>query len=837
MNTRIGTRAGEVFRHLRFMTGAEGGSGGSGTARGAPGRWHRVACAVAILALLGSTPAFSGVTQDIPTAARVRGTILTAGDADEYRIELTAQARITVRLRVTAGTGVDVGLELIDPAGAPVNLRRAATFADRLRRVNVIRLRVGETGTYRLRVRATVPCAYQFTLGTTARERFRRTVRLAAGQEVTVPVSAPAHSRVRLMAEAAGGRGQPRIVRFGPFDLLDAGTRKRYRHAAQIGDTGDTAQDFGLLVRNLSQRRTRVIIQAIVKAPRVPRAEVDTSDRTEIVSLVPGDGTVALQWLPTHDATSYTVYWAEGPGLPGTAIPGIAGTQYTHTGLTNGRAYYYSVSATCAAHGERERSTERMVALAPSPPALVAVTPGDGVVTIAWSESEGALSYTLYKGTAAGVTKLTGEAIPGVSSPYDDTAVVNYAYYYYVVTATGAGGESGESQQVAARPQPPPDAPLNVTATVTEETPNSVTITWDPPAAGADSYTIYWGTAPGVTVGTNPIADVTSPYVHSGLAGQTTYYYIVTSTLLAMESVPSAEVSATPHGPPSGGHDTAYGNNLSFPVVFADGYGITGAALAGTTPPYLDTATGLRPTASDVVAPFPNFDAADAVLLNGTTYFPQQTASTWQADWLDGSGAEQEVIVDWGDNLRSQSFKTTSVVRVETVLYQDTTVSAPTDTLTGYVMALLGGSGPSESQGTSAATYESNLRTVYTVHPRLLIEKLDGPGGMVDASVTPIELSVAGGFATDGSGTYGAEVNVAGKLVYGYVWMLRNLAISDAAKVGWWRLTFALDPTATIGTATVPRNTRIVALHESEAGSTAVLAADGYSTSIEVQVQ
>lgn len=62
-------------------------------------------------------------------------------------------------------------------------------------------------------------------------------------------------------------------------------------------------------------------------------------------------------------------------------------------------------------------------------------------------------------------------------------------------------------------------------------------------------FNIYWGPSPGVTKATGTkIANVTSPYEHTGLTNGTTYYYVVTAydTATGLESAESAEVSGTP---------------------------------------------------------------------------------------------------------------------------------------------------------------------------------------------------------------------------------------------------------------------------------------------------
>ncbi len=79
----------------------------------------------------------------------------------------------------------------------------------------------------------------------------------------------------------------------------------------------------------------------------------------------------------------------------------------------------------------------------------------------------------------------------------------------------------------------------------------TITVAWGS-AADVDSYNIYWGTSSSVTTtsGTK-IADVTSPYEHTGLSLGTDYYYIVTAVSSSgRENQPSAETTAYPYFSP-----------------------------------------------------------------------------------------------------------------------------------------------------------------------------------------------------------------------------------------------------------------------------------------------
>ncbi len=279
-----------------------------------------------------------------------------------------------------------------------------------------------------------------------------------------------------------------------------------------------------------------------------------------------------------------------------------------------------------------------------------------------------------------------------------------------------------------------------------------------------------------------------------------------------------------------GGETTGYGNNLSYPVVFAEGYGLTGLTLSGldwNTPPEPADNTGLRPLAGEIYESFPWFVVPYAA---NPDYYAQNTENTWRAEWRVGGSAPEEVQVDWGDNLISQSWTASQPIRVETVLRKPLTTET---SMTGYPMASLLGSRRSEIVGTTGVAEEMLGATVYSRTARLMIQKLDSNGAPNTTYGCNVNKAVYEA-AADGPGNYAAEINVVGSLIYGYIWDLGSCTVeTDASKAGDWLITFKLDENT--GDTTITRNAKIIGVADVSSSITTVNF-DDYSSSLKIKI-
>ena len=264
------------------------------------------------------------------------------------------------------------------------------------------------------------------------------------------------------------------------------------------------------------------------------------------------NGQAILSWGQVSGASAYHIYWSMTAGVSketGTMIPKVS-SPYTHTGLMNGTTYYYVVTAANQygeSAGSKEVSATPSPATPPLPPSSVVTHASNRSVNIAWTESqseEAVTSYNIYWSVSSGVTKENGIKIAGVSSPYTHTQLINDKPYYYIVTGVNKYGEGNASQEVSAMPTRGnvPLAPTGLTATAGNY---EATISWNA-VGGATTYNIYWSTTSDISSrnGTK-IEAATSPYLHSGLSEETTYYYVVTAVNGYGESEESAKVSVT----------------------------------------------------------------------------------------------------------------------------------------------------------------------------------------------------------------------------------------------------------------------------------------------------
>ena len=277
--------------------------------------------------------------------------------------------------------------------------------------------------------------------------------------------------------------------------------------------------------------------------------------------------------------------------------------------------------------------------------------------------------------------------------------------------------------------------------------------------------------------------------MHSRLPKAGTAVGVVAGLIVSSLSIAPAATAA---------EEETTGNKLSFPVLWSE-------EIYQLTPPGEE---------GKVVAEV--FDDCDPTELGRPAEAAVQKApegsvkqNLWQAENMVAEG-NSVTSLDWGDNIEVKDWTVGSPVRIETALYallgSELNAGFGVETMTGYEMCYVEGSGPSENwgaildTGNSLKEYESLEAMVYTAGARLTIQRIDaGATPTWDATqkrwvgsgvADPVFNGAIHEKTSDGPGTYGAEINVSGKLIYGFNWQ------TDGLFNGEYRITFSLDGAA-----------------------------------------
>ena len=237
--------------------------------------------------------------------------------------------------------------------------------------------------------------------------------------------------------------------------------------------------------------------------------------------------------------------------------------------------------------------------------------------------------------------------------------------------------------------------------------------------------------------------------------------------------------------------EESIGNNLSLPVIWAEGKTKELRGTFGT----------------------PVYDGAYTDVEGVIWYHQRDEFNTWQAENIIPVAPVDVTFIDWGDNLEAHPWTVRSLVRVETVLYQDISATP----MWAFEMLYLEGEGIDEMWGTNGIEYLSDEATVYSGVARLTIQKLSGDpdltwdpaqgqwtGAGVEGTFYNSAIWEAEGVTGPSlSSIYSGEINIPGKVIYGYNWNVKKMNNGP----GIYRLTFSLDDAASGTGCTITCNT------------------------------
>jgi fibronectin type 3 domain-containing protein len=254
------------------------------------------------------------------------------------------------------------------------------------------------------------------------------------------------------------------------------------------------------------------------------------------VTVTPSFEALTVSWDAVAGADSYEVYYSTGstaPSVPGENVV-ITGYSATISGLTNGTTYYVWVKAKNAAGISPYSDSVRGKPLA-TPKSPTVIASASGTLTVSWEAAASAESYEVYYGTSQTPPETPTRTVTTLSTTL--TGLADGTTYYVWVKAKNQYGASGFSPIASGKP-------LGGMGTVTV-TPSyeALIVSWDA-VAGADSYEVYYSTAPSEP-GENVVITGTSATI-SGLDNGTIYYVWVKAKNAIGVSPYSERASGTP---------------------------------------------------------------------------------------------------------------------------------------------------------------------------------------------------------------------------------------------------------------------------------------------------
>lgn len=349
---------------------------------------------------------------------------------------------------------------------------------------------------------------------------------------------------------------QYRTTGAGSWSTFNDGTRSS-TGATVTGLTNGTSYDFQVAAVNAAG--TGSYATSVQATPRtVPGAPT-------VLTATRGDREVVLTWTAPASTggsaiTDYVVQFKlTSAGTWSTFADGTSATTGTTvTGLTNGSAYSFQVSAVnVAGTGTASGSASATPLAAPAAPSGIAVTETSGTLSLAWSApaDDGGTALTDYvieyrpRGTSSWTSVNRGSA----TASHVLASLTNGTRYEVRVAAKNVIGTGAYATVSEGTPRTLPGAPISVTATSGA---GIVNLAWTAPASdGGAAITDYViEVQDPVTLTWSTYADGTSDATSAVLRGYsigTAYDIRVSAVNAAGQGAASSVVSGTPGSMPA----------------------------------------------------------------------------------------------------------------------------------------------------------------------------------------------------------------------------------------------------------------------------------------------
>ena len=253
----------------------------------------------------------------------------------------------------------------------------------------------------------------------------------------------------------------------------------------------------------------------------------------EITVEANASGKPVIKWSKVTSAKKYTVYRATSETGKYTALKTVTSTSYTDTSAKQGSTYYYKVKALASksTYNSVDSAIKSCTVACAQPALTVKVDAATGKAALSWKKITGAVSYDIYRATAADgeFEKIANQT----EVSYKDLDTAADTDYWYKVQAIAAKEEMNSNLSAAKKIHTTLAKPV-VTFAIDDATGKPM-LTWEE-VEGAVEYQVYRSTKSTSSYKkVNTTTDLT--YMDTSVGVAKGYYYKV---IAVSENVKSA---------------------------------------------------------------------------------------------------------------------------------------------------------------------------------------------------------------------------------------------------------------------------------------------------------